>query len=60
MADDDVKPRGDYDEADQARLDAEADADEVAGRLVPHSEVIAWVRSWGSDHGLPRPTPKPR
>lgn len=27
-----------------------------AGRLVPHSEVVAWVESWGTDHELPAPT----
>ena len=25
---------------------------------VPHEEVAAWVRSWDSDHELPRPKPK--
>ncbi len=23
---------------------------------VPHEEVEKWVRSWGTDHELPRPT----
>ena len=25
---------------------------------VPHEEVAAWVRSWDTDHELPRPKPK--
>ena len=31
---------------------AEADA---GGPFVPHEEVEAWVRSWGTDAELPRP-----
>ncbi len=30
------------------------DADE--GRLIDHEEVVAWVRSWGSDEELPMPS----
>jgi predicted transcriptional regulator len=26
-----------------------------AGRLIPHEEVVAWVRSWGSPDELPMP-----
>jgi len=25
---------------------------------VPHEEVAAWVRSWDTEHELPRPKPK--
>jgi predicted transcriptional regulator len=25
---------------------------------VPHAEVEKWVRSWGTEHELPRPAPK--
>ena len=25
---------------------------------IPHEEVAAWVRSWDTDHELPRPKPK--
>lgn len=32
------------------------DAD--AGRLIPHAEVIAWVRSWGTPDELPMPESK--
>jgi predicted transcriptional regulator len=31
-----------------------------AGLLVPHEEVVAWVRSWETDRELPRPQPKAR
>jgi predicted transcriptional regulator len=30
------------------------DAD--AGRTIDHADVAAWVRSWGTDKELPRPT----
>ena len=25
---------------------------------VPHEEVARWMESWGTDHELPRPSPK--
>lgn len=31
-----------------------------AGLVVPHEEVVAWVRSWGTDDELPPPRPKAR
>jgi predicted transcriptional regulator len=31
-----------------------------AGLLVPHEEVVAWVRSWQTGEELPRPQPKAR
>ena len=31
-------------------------ADLEAGRTVPHEEVVAWVRSWGTDNECPKPT----
>lgn len=48
------------DEAEQARLDAEALADYRAGRTVPHEEVARWLDSWGTDNELPCPKPEPR
>ena len=27
---------------------------------IPHEQVEKWVRSWGTDHELPRPVPKQR
>jgi predicted transcriptional regulator len=43
------------DEALEAALDAEADADFDAGRIVPHSDVIAWLESWGRSDEQPSP-----
>ena len=62
MAEPDVKSIFDIprDEAEEARLDAEAEADFAAGRVVPHAEVIKWLKSWGTPDELPCPTPKPR
>jgi predicted transcriptional regulator len=41
-------------EADeQAMREGEADAD--AGRVVPHDEVIEWLRTWGSADDRPPP-----
>jgi predicted transcriptional regulator len=48
------------DEIEEARLDAQALADVEAGRVVPHEEVAAWLRSWGTANELPRPRPKAR
>ena len=52
-----------FDEIDQdaeARAIAEAEADVAAGRVVPHDEVVKWLRSWGTPNELPCPVPKPR
>ncbi len=44
-------------EWEEARtLEAEAEAD--AGMGVPHDEVVAWVKSWGTANELPRPKPR--
>lgn len=48
------------DAATEARLDAEAEADYAAGRVVPHAEVVKWLQSWGKPDELPCPTPKRR
>jgi predicted transcriptional regulator len=51
------------DEIDQnaeTRAIAEAEADVAAGRVVPHEEVLKWLRSWGTPNELPCPVPKPR
>lgn len=45
------------DEAEEARLDAEAMADYRAGRVVPHAKVVEWLNSWGTDKLLPCPKP---
>lgn len=39
---------------DRRRLDAFA----RSGHAVPLNEVKAWVESWGSEHELPRPSPR--
>lgn len=44
----------------QARLDAQAEADFGAGRIVPHAKVVEWLNSWGSPDELPCPTPETR
>jgi len=40
-----------------ARLDAEAEADIAAGRVVPHEKVMEWLKSWGTSNELPCPKP---
>ena len=30
------------------------------GNVVEHSEVIKWLKSWGTDNVLEMPTPKPK
>jgi len=47
------------DEAEEARLDAEANAAYKAGRVVPHAKVVEWLNSWGTPDELPCPIPKP-
>ena len=42
------------DEEDARRL-AEAEADIVAGRVVPHEEVAAWLDTWGTPDEKPAP-----
>jgi predicted transcriptional regulator len=39
----------------EAQLDAEAEADIEAGRVVPHEKVVAWLQSWGTADELPCP-----
>ena len=39
----------------EARLDAEADADIAAGRVVSNEAVMEWLRSWGTPNELPPP-----
>jgi predicted transcriptional regulator len=48
------------DEAEEARLDAIADAEIEAGQGVPHAKVVEWLKSWGTDNELPCPKPEPR
>jgi predicted transcriptional regulator len=58
---DDTEPFSLFDEEEDAetaaRLDAEAEADIAAGRVVPHEKVVKWLESWGTPNELPCPTP---
>ena len=47
------------DEAEDTRLDAEADAEIEAGRFVRHADVVKWLQSWGTQDKLPRPRSRP-
>ena len=47
-----------YDEisqADEDAADAEGIVDADAGRLIPHEEVAAWLRTWGTPDYKPPP-----
>lgn len=48
----------DFVEAQEWQLAAIAEGirDADAGRVVDHEEVVAWVRSWGTDAELPMPS----
>ena len=48
------------DEDAEKRAIDEAEADVAAERLVPHEEVVKWLRSWGTPDELPCPVPKSR
>jgi len=48
------------DEAEEARLDAEADAAIEAGQFVTQDRVVDWLKSWGTPNELPCPKPEPR
>ena len=39
----------------EAAADAEAEADIAAGRLIPHEEVAAWLKTWGTPDYRPMP-----
>jgi predicted transcriptional regulator len=55
-----IKTIFDIDKEAEARAIAEAEADVEAGRVVPHDEVVKWLRSWGKPDELPCPAPKSR
>ena len=48
------------DEAEEARLDAAAEAEIEAGQFVTHDKVVEWLKSWGTPDELPCPKPEPR
>ncbi len=53
-----VQPVSIFDTEDldaEERALQEAEADLAAGRVVPHSEVVRWLESWGTANELPCP-----
>ena len=57
---DDPKAHSIYDVlAEDTELDSRAEADIAAGRVVPHAKVVEWLKSWGTDKRLPRPSRSP-
>ena len=47
-----------FDKIDQdaeAAADARADADILAGRVIDHAEVAAWLAKWGTTDETPPP-----
>ena len=44
-----------YDEAAEAASIARAREDIAAGRVVPHEQVAAWLRTWGTPDERPMP-----
>jgi predicted transcriptional regulator len=61
MAMSDTEPKSIFDiepdEALEARLDAEAEADFAAGRVVPHERVREWLQRLAKGENVPPPTP---
>jgi predicted transcriptional regulator len=58
MAEPEVKSIFDIppDEAEEARLDAEAEADFAAGRVIPHERVREWLRKLANGEKVSPPT----
>jgi predicted transcriptional regulator len=42
-----------------AHIKEALEEDESGAPGVPHEKVVEWMESWGTDHELPPPTPKP-
>lgn len=40
----------------EAEADARAEADILAGRVVDHAEVSAWLATWGTSDETPAPS----
>jgi predicted transcriptional regulator len=58
-----AEPKSIFDNIDQeaeARAIAEAEADVAAGRVVPHEQVVEWLKSWGAPNERPFPLPPRR
>ena len=43
-----------------AHIKAALAEDDRGGPGLPHEEVVAWMRSWGTGQEVPRPEPKKR
>lgn len=48
-------PFEDESEEEEAASLARAEADIAAGRVVPHSEVVKWLETWGTPEEGPPP-----
>lgn len=46
----------DYEEWKYAAVAAAVKEADAGGPFIEHERVEAWVKSWGTDHELPRPT----
>jgi predicted transcriptional regulator len=46
---------GKIDKVAEAQAIVEAEADVAAGRIVPHEDVVEWLKSWGKPDELPVP-----
>ena len=45
----------DLTEEEDMRRDAEAIAQADAGKLIPHDEVVEWLKTWGTPEETPAP-----
>jgi predicted transcriptional regulator len=45
------------DQIEEARALEQARAEIASGQGIPHSDVIEWLGSWGTEHELPCPVP---
>lgn len=55
MADTDPSFFDEIDEAAEAAADAEALAQLDAGEGIPHEEIVAWLKTWGTPEEQPAP-----
>jgi predicted transcriptional regulator len=58
-----AKPKAVFEELDEeaeGRTVEEAEADIAAGRLIPHDEVVEWLKTWGTANERPAPAPRKR
>lgn len=58
-----ANPKPVFEEVDndaEAQAIAEAEADAAADRVVPHEDVVEWLKSWGTPDELPCPVPPKR